>query len=258
MFGGGMTRMVKILILVNVGAFLLQVASGWKLNMIFGLSSRHVFHDLMIWQFLTYMFLHGGVWHLAINMFMLWMFGKELESLWGEKSFLRYYLICGIGGGVVTYLYTMRSPVVTIGASGAIFGILVAYAVIYPEQMITLLIFFVIPVTVKAKHLVMIFAGMELMYCISGTADGIGHFAHLGGGVVGYIYLRMWRRFSHYNGGYRETIPSWLKEPFGKWKQNRADVLEKEVDRILGKISDKGIQSLSLREKITLLKKANK
>lgn len=256
--GGGTTRMVKTLILINIGVFLLQIASGWKLNLIFGLSSRHVFREFMVWQFLTHMFLHGGVWHLAINMFMLWMFGRELESIWGEKGFLRYYLVCGIGGGVATYLFTMNSPVITIGASGAIFGILVAYAVIYPDRMITLLLFFFLPLTIKAKHLVMIFAGIELLQCISGAADGIGHFAHLGGGVVGYIYLKMWRKFSYYGVDYKETFLSWFRKPFIIRKQNRAVILEKEVDRILDKISKQGFQSLSWREKIILRRRAKK
>ncbi len=260
-----MTRTIKTLILINIGVYLLEIAAGRAasggnlLVEIFGLSSHThiqktdgVSHEFLIWQFFTYMFLHGGVWHLAFNMFILWMFGRQLEDLWGQKAFLRYYLTCGIGAGVATYFFTMGSDVVTIGASGAIFGVLVAYAVIYPEQLITLLLFFILPITLKAKHLVMIIAGWELLHCISGTVDGIGHFAHVGGAAVGYIYLKMWRKASHYDVSYRETFLSRLGDAFSRWRQGRADVSEKEVDRILDKISRHGFQSLSWREKVTL------
>jgi membrane associated rhomboid family serine protease len=204
------------------------------------------------------MFLHGGVWHLALNMFILWMFGRELEGIWGEKGFLHYYLTCGIGAGIVTCFSTMGSLDITIGASGAIFGILVAYAVIYPERPITLLLFFVLPITMKTKHLVMGFAALEFLHCISYTPDGIGHFAHLGGGVVGYFYLRMWKRRSFYSTGYGETILSRVREMLQKRKQKQAGDLEGEVDRILDKISKTGLQSLSRREKNLLRKKSTK
>ncbi len=263
--GGGMTRTIKTLMIINVAVFLLQIASGWKLNEFLGLCSDkyirgkdHLFPVFLIWQIFTYMFLHGGVLHLAFNMFLLWMFGRELESLWGEKAFLRYYLICGVGAGVVTYFFTLGSSVITIGASGAVFGVLVAYAVIYPEQLITLLLFFIIPITLKAKHLVMIFAGIELLHCISGTNDGVGHFAHVGGAAVGYLYLKMWRKASFYDVGSRENLLSRFTEPFRRWKQYRAEVLEKEVDRILGKISKQGIESLTRREKIILRRRSRK
>lgn len=256
--GGGITKTVKTLIFVNVAAFLLQAASGGRLSGYLGLSSMHVFHNLFLWQLVTYMFLHGGVWHLALNMFILWMFGRELEGIWGEKGFLRYYLTCGIGAGIVTYFFTMGAPVITIGASGAIFGILVAYAVIYPERPITLLLFFVLPVTLKAKHLVMGLAALEFLHCASGTPDGVGHFAHLGGAVIGYLYLRMWRRRSFYSTSYGKTILSRVGELLQRQKQKQADDLESEVDRILDKISRTGLQSLSRREKNLLHKKSAK
>jgi len=257
-FGGSMPKVIKTLILINIGVFLLQIASGWKVSPIFGLSSQHVFGNLMIWQLFTYMFLHGGVLHLVFNMFILWMFGRELEEMWGEKGFLRYYLTCGIGAGIVTCLFTLGSPIITIGASGAVFGILIAYAVIYPERPITLLIFFIIPVTLKAKHLVTILIGMEFLFCIAGTADGIGHFAHIGGAVIGYVYLKIWKRSSSYDYGYKESFFSRLGEALEKWKQKNANVSEEEVDRILDKISKNGIKSLSWRERLTLRKRAKK
>ena len=260
---GSTPKIVKTLIFINIGAFLLQLASGGGLDKVFGLCSHKYLQQVsnaspifLIWQFFTYMFLHGGVWHLAINMFILWMFGKELEVMWGEKNFLRYYLACGVGGGIITYLFTMNSMVITIGASGAIFGILVAYAVIFPERSVTLLLFFFFPITMKAKHLVMIFAGIELLQCISGAQDGIGHFAHLGGALIGYIYLKIWRRSSYYSSGYGEGITSWLRKHLQRWNQKQEDNFEKEVDRILAKISKTGMQSLSRRERNMLRKKS--
>lgn len=260
---GSTPRIVKILIFINIGIFLLQIASGGKIDKIFGLCSHKYLQQannaspvFLIWQFFTYMFLHGGVLHLAFNMLILWMFGKELEVMWGEKNFLRYYLACGVGGGIITYLFTMNSMVITIGASGAIFGILVAYAVIFPERYITLLLFFFIPITMKAKHLVMALAGMEFLFCISGAQDGIGHFAHIGGALIGYVYLKIWRRSSYYGSGYGEGITSWWREHRKRWNQKQEYILEKEVDRILAKVSKTGMQSLSRRERDILHKKS--
>ncbi len=265
LLGGGMTRTIKTLILINIGVFLLQIASGGKLSQVFGLCSHRymqeaddIFPVFLIWQFFTYMFLHGDPWHLFFNMFILWMFGRQLESLWGEKPFLRYYLICGIGAGIANYLFTMGSLAITIGASGAIFGILVAFAVIYPEQLITVFILIFPLPPMKAKHVVLIFAGLELLFGVSGTMPGIAHFAHLGGAAVGYIYLKMWRKASHYDVGHRETFLSRLGEVFSRWRQRRADLSEREVDRILDKISTHGLQDLSWREKTILRRRSKK
>lgn len=260
MIGGGMTRMVKTLILVNVAVFVLQMASGGRLDVYLGLNSVLVFRHLFLWQFLTYMFLHSvhNLFHILINMYILWMFGRELESIWGEKAFLRFYLTCGIGAGIISSLFTMGSPTMTIGASGAIFGILVAYAVVYPERLITVFILIFPLPPMKAKHVVMIFAGMELLFGVSGTAPGIAHFAHLGGGVIGFIYLKVWKRRSLYGVDYRESFLSRLRESFNRWKQNQDVILEQEVDKILEKVSKSGIKSLSRREKSILRRKSMK
>lgn len=268
--GGGMTRMVKILILVNIGVFVLQMASGGILDVYLGLSSVDAFRksgafrqpqiQFLPWQFVTYMFLHSirNLLHLVFNMFMLWMFGRELESLWGEKAFLRFYLTCGVGAGIASYLATFGDPVITIGASGAIFGILVAYAVIFPERLITVFILIFPLPPMKAKHVVMIFAGLELLFGVSGAAPGIAHFAHLGGGLVGYIYLKMWRKRSFYGGEYRESILARFGEVLRRWSQKQDEGLDREVDKILAKISKTGVSSLTRREKSILDKKSKK
>lgn len=139
------------------------------------------------WQLVTYMFLHGGFWHLLLNMFALWMFGVELENTWGPKRFITYYFICGIGAGLcnllIAPLFTSVGP--TVGASGAIYGILVAFGYLFPNR--SIFIYGLIPV--KAKYLVIIYMLIELLSVAGGSNTGIAHAAHLGGGVVGLIYL---------------------------------------------------------------------
>ncbi|MBK8552512.1 MAG: rhomboid family intramembrane serine protease [Ignavibacteria bacterium] len=139
------------------------------------------------WQLITYMFLHGDFFHLFFNMLMLWMFGAELENTWGQKRFLTYYFVCGIGAGLCNLLIApMFGPVgPTVGASGSIYGILVAFGYLFPNREIY--VYFLIPV--KAKYLVIIFMIIELFSAGGGRNDGIAHFAHLGGGIIGFIYL---------------------------------------------------------------------
>jgi len=264
-FGGGvLTPMVKRLIIANVAVFVFQLMLGGTASRrfieLFGLVPVFAVRKLMFWQFFTYMFLHGGFWHILFNMFVLWMFGGDLERKWGEKQFLRYYLITGIGAGFIYYLSALNSSIPTIGASGAIFGILVAFGMTFPERIVTLLIFFVFPVSMKAKHLVMLFAALEFfLYLSPGSTVGVARFAHLGGMLVGYLYLKTGRR------GYGE-LPglSDLSFRISQWrirqraKQREAREKEEDIDAILDKISRRGVGSLTLRERRTLQRKSKK
>lgn len=207
---GGLPPVLKNLLIANVAVFMLQIAGGAGFNRLFGLYSPEVIGKFHLWQFVTYMFLHGNVFHIGINMFLLFMFGRELEQLWGGKGFLRYYLFCGTGAGIVTYFFTMGTNILTIGASGAVFGILVAYAVIYPDRQITLFLFFVLPLQLKAKHLVMILGFLEFLHVLAGTEDGIGHYAHLGGAVLGFIYLKVWRDITYHGPDPGNLLRVWL------------------------------------------------
>jgi membrane associated rhomboid family serine protease len=135
------------------------------------------------------MFLHGGFFHLAINMYILWMFGRELEYLWGTKEFYKYYFICGIGAALVYSLFNMNSLTPVVGASGAVFGILLAFGVTFPR---TKLIMFPLLIPIDAKYAVWIFGAIEFLYLFEGGGN-VAHLAHLGGLAVGYIYLR-WKR----------------------------------------------------------------
>ena len=163
------------------------------------------------YQIFTYMFLHGGISHLFFNMFALWMFGRQLEYELGSQRFFTYYMVCGVGaallqmgvgyaeyqhavaaGGMQGAMHLLYVP--TVGASGAVFGLLLAFGVLHPNNVIMLIF---PPIALKAKWFVLIFAGIELLTGITGTGGGIAHFAHLGGLIFGYILIRVWKKRGH-------------------------------------------------------------
>ena len=142
------------------------------------------------WQLLTYMFMHANIDHIFFNMFALWMFGYILENYWGTRRFLIYYLLCGIGAGVANLLLAgLIGAHPTIGASGAVYGILLAFGMMFPNERIYL--YFLVPI--KAKWFVIGYALIELVDGILFTTDGVAHFAHLGGMLTGFIILMLWR-----------------------------------------------------------------
>ncbi len=256
-FGGfniSLSPVVKWIIGINIGVFLFQNASPNSLSLIFGLVPYSIIHNLTIWQFVTYMFMHGDFWHLFWNMLILLMLGPRLEYYWGKNEFIKYYMITGIGAGLVNVLFLWNSGIPTIGASGAIYGILAAYALLFPEQ--TFYIYFLFPV--KARTLVIFLGGMTLFLAFGSSGGGIAHFAHLGGLVIGYLYLR-------YN--FRKKLkPVNVLKFYQNYKQEKKfkheekqkvqeEDLRQAVDRILDKINKGGIDSLTDREK-ELLKKA--
>lgn len=173
--------------------------------------SQAKFH---IWQPLTYMFMHGGFSHLFFNMFSLWMFGRTLELELGAKRFLTYYIVCGVGAalfqmgvaqidlahleiGSRAWIQYMATP--TVGASGAIFGLLLAFGLLHPNAMISLIF---PPITLKAKWFVVIYGALELLLGVSGTMDNVAHFAHLGGMFWGWLLLLWWRHQARKNNNY--------------------------------------------------------
>jgi membrane associated rhomboid family serine protease len=193
--GGRITPGIKGLIIANVCVFVLQEVAALfgnaDIELIFGLTPAAVLGHFYIWQLVTYMFLHSPTWlgHLLLNMLMLWMFGTEIERVWGTRAFVRYYFVCGIGAGIVTCLFWPFMNVTTIGASGAVFGVMLAYAWLYPERQIIL--WFIFPM--RAISFVLICAAIEMVSLLS-LPDGVAHFAHLGGMLFGYLYLkRVWR-----------------------------------------------------------------
>jgi membrane associated rhomboid family serine protease len=185
---------LKNLIIINVLVFIAQLT----LDPIMGLTNKLALwpigsEEFRPYQIATHMFTHGFFFHIFFNMFALWMFGKELENYWGPKRFLFFYLVCGVGAAVahlgVQYLTGSGAPAV--GASGAVMGVLVAYAYLFPN---TQLIIFPIPVPVKAKWAVMGYVAIDLFSGVSGRGDNVAHFAHLGGALTGFILVLIWNK----------------------------------------------------------------
>lgn len=189
-FGPELTPIVKLLMIANgsifVITYLLAALADIYVVAWLGLRPYDVTHSLRIWQLGTYMFLHGGFFHILFNMFALWMFGSDLEKSWGSDKFLFYYFLTGIGAGLCDVLVHPSADSVTIGASGAVYGLLLAFGMTYPDRPI--LIYFVIPI--KAKYFVMIIGGIAFLSAVGSSGSGISHIAHLGGMIFGYLYLR--------------------------------------------------------------------
>lgn len=246
---GGITKAVKYLLLINVGVFFLEFLWRPELIHLFGLTPALVKKGF-IWQPFTYMFLHGGLFHILFNMFALWMFGCEIERTWGTREFVKYYFITGLGAGFFTFILSFNSNIPTIGASGAIFGILVAFALMFPDRLIYL--YFLIPI--KAKYLVAFFAVLEFMASFRYTSDGIGHFAHLGGMIVGYVYIKAdfripsFFRLSTYVERVKDFKHRRRMKAIDK-KREREQRLMERVDQILDKINQVGYHNLTREEK---------
>ncbi len=189
-FGGPLTRVVKRIIIINAAVFVLQLiarmARSSALLANFGLIPWSVTHDLAVWQFFTYMFLHGGFFHILFNMFALFMFGCDLERRWGSRRFLNYYLITGVGAGICSWIVGVNSQAVIIGASGAIYGVLLAYGLLYPNRIVYIYLLF----PVKVKWLVLFMGVIAFFSSVTGGEPGVAHIAHLGGMLVGLAMLK--------------------------------------------------------------------
>ncbi|MCG8374094.1 MAG: rhomboid family intramembrane serine protease [Balneolales bacterium] len=141
------------------------------------------------WQLVTYMFLHADLSHILFNLIALWIFGQAIENLWGTKRFIIYYLLTGIGAAII-HMVMGGYFTYTIGASGAVFGILLAFGMMFPDRYIVLLI---PPIPIKAKYFVGMYGAFELLSGLTRADSGVAHFAHLGGLVVGYILIKVWK-----------------------------------------------------------------
>ena len=224
-FGPGLlSPAIKMLIIANVVVFVATPVFGGALIGTLGFRPVDAVGSLQLWQFATYMFLHGGFGHILFNMLALWMFGTELERLWGSRFFLRYYVVCGVGAALTTVVFTMLPVSVadqlwvttTIGASGPVYGVLLAFGLYFPNRPI--LIYFIFPI--PAKYLVMIMGGIALMASMSGGGGGVAHTTHLGGLVVGYLYLK---RLSVTRGRMgRVRAVAEIKYRYLRWRLDRA------------------------------------
>ncbi len=209
------------------------------------------------WTFLTYMFLHVGLLHLAFNLLMLFFFGPAVEERMGGSGFIRYYTVCGLGGAIFSFLIALFVPVAPfVGASGAVFGVALAFALNWPDAPIFV---FPLPVPIPAKWLVIVLATIDVALAISGARDGVAHLAHLGGFLFGFLYLRaggLWSRPATRLTERRSLAPmlSSKRGSQGSKDGNQGSSLEDrnrsaEVDRLLDKISASGIDSLTAEER---------
>ena len=245
------TDAIRTLVLVNVVVYILQSLSGKEdlFFRLFGLVPSSFLSELMIWQPFTYMFFHApfyssvGISHILLNMLGLWVFGRELEQAWGKNNFLKYYFVTGIGSGLVTFLFQINSDSPVIGASGAVYGVLLAYGLSYPNRM--LYIWGIIPV--KSLWLVIIM-GAIAFFGLLGNADGISHVTHISGMVIGYFMLnKKWR--------WRELLFKIRKKTIEFQVQRHEEkvakkiMLKKDIDLILDKIQKEGFTSLTSKEK---------
>ena len=293
--------MTKNLLAINVLAFLATWVferSGLDLNALFGL---HFFmaSDFHIYQFLTYMFLHGGFTHILFNMFALWMFGSVIERVWGSKKFIFYYIVCGVGAGImqeiVQYVnYSVQGLAaydyvsiggqrmemslflnqwMTIGASGAVYGILLAFGMIFPNERLFIIPF---PFPIKAKWLIVGYIAIEVFSALGMPGDGVAHMAHLGGMLFGFLLIKYWQkhpdssqRFGRSSGmeffdnmkrkyenhrqhqrqsGSYESTSDPRRETDEEYNM-RQKQRQEEIDAILDKIRKSGYDSLTKEEK---------
>ena len=285
---------IKNLLIINGVVFFLQTVfdnivfngiPGWyvinqwfALNPISGIDATGSSFNFQVWQLITYQFMHGGFGHILFNMFALWMFGMEIENTWGSKKFLVFYLTCGVVAGLFQlFLPPLIGGVAapTIGASGAIYGVLAAFALLFPNRYIYL--YFFIPV--KAKYLIAFLILMQIML-VDDVTGGVAHLAHLGGALAGFIFILLdpsihaeIKNFfgSTYSSKRNPFNPFGnLRNPFTSKKDQIEDaeyyeinnkeekITQEEIDRILDKISQSGYQNLTEREKRILFEASKK
>ncbi len=252
-FNYQLTPWAKKLIIANVVAFVLTMLIGADIALDwFAFQPRRVL--VRPWGALTYMFLHGGFWHLAINMLVLFFFGPALEARWGAREFIKYYLICGMGGVALSFLFASHN---IIGASAAVYGLMLAFAMVWPTAPIY--VWGIFPV--QAKWLVGFLFFLTFMSAFGGAGGGVAHFAHLGGLVTGFIYLKSdWKaseklqKFTNAARGARRLaiVPSEDAASASASKPRRADSSREDdkatldaVDEVLDKISAEGMSSLT-------------
>ncbi|HEU0202404.1 MAG TPA: rhomboid family intramembrane serine protease [Burkholderiaceae bacterium] len=190
-----MSPVTHTLLAINFAVFALQILVGGPIETPFALWPLD--HGFLPWQIVTSAFLHAGLLHIATNMFGLWMFGREVEYAVGSNRFLWLYLLSVVAASVTQLVVTTLTGSIypTVGASGGLFGVLAAFAMLFPRRIIMLLI---PPIPLPARVFVLLYAALELYFGVTETQAGIAHFAHLGGLVGGYFVVRRWRRPRHY------------------------------------------------------------
>lgn len=269
---GSITPAVRFLLISTCIIFFLQElnqrAGGTLLTLSLSLSMDGM-KKMQLWQPLTYMFVHGGFWHLLLNMLGLFFFGPDTERELGTKHFILLYLTCGILGGLGWLLFNGAHGGYCLGASGAIFGVLGAFAALFPERRITLLIFFILPVTLKARTMAIGLGILTVVSMIS-MPGYIAYTAHLLGGLAGYGYIIF--VLKHKRPGANFNLRRWLNNILWHWQRRKFKVISsppsardaendftpEDVDRILDKIAREGIHSLTQAEREIMEKASRK
>ena len=285
MFGGFsfFPPVIKMLLIINSAVFVLYYFLGSftldsvPLRLVFDyyLGLMPLGHGFYPWQLLTYQFMHANFMHLLFNMvFGLWMFGMEVENTWGSKKFLTFYLLCGVAAGIsqlilAPILEPAQTMGPTVGASGAVFGVLIAFGMMFPDRYIFL--YFLLPI--KAKYFVMILIALGVL-SVGGT-DNVANLAHLGGALAGYLYMlydvkgfKLRAKMRSMPGvfaprekqespAYRDVVDAKVFDIRDAKKDDRS-ILQKRIDEILDKISQSGYQSLTEEEKRILFEASKK
>ncbi len=262
----GMTPWVRRLIVANLIVFLLQMTifvNPWFVTT-FGFTPLDAW--ARPWTFGTYMFLHANVLHLAVNMLGLFVFGTPVEERMGGAPFLAYYVLCGLGGACASLLLTQLTVVpVVVGASAGVYGVLLAFAWAWPDQPISV---FPLPEPIAAKWLVTFYVAISLLPALLRGSDGVAHLAHLGGFATGFLYLKGadWRLARAEREVRRAAEPSVLVHPgrtarasaAPKPRRPERQPAQAEIDRVLDKISARGIESLTPAERKFLAEMSRK
>ena len=282
---------IKNLLIINAVVYFIQLifgevmiggTPGWYvLNKWFALNPFADGYNFQIWQLITYQFMHGGFSHILFNMFALWMFGMEIENMWGSKKFLYYYLLCGVAAGLLQLFIPPllgTAAAVTIGASGAVYGVLIAFGMVFPNRHIYL--YFLVPV--RAKYLIGFLIILEFLL-IDSAGSNVAHLAHLGGALCGFLYIMFDKKIDapikQTLMGYRDSSSGGnFKNPFenigDKFRKRgesveeakyydmqdkeESDISQEQIDKILDKISQSGYQNLSEKEKKILFEASKK
>lgn len=258
-FGYGLTPWVKNLIIANAAVFIVDYMMRGLLAAYMAFIPARVL--LAPWTLITYMFAHGDFWHLFWNMLILFFFGPPLEGVWGSRQFLKYYILCGLGGAALSFVFAFASPI--IGASAAVYGVMLAFALNWPDSPIY--IWGILPV--KSKYLVMVLAVFSFMSMFGGGGN-IAHAAHLGGFAAGFLYLRLSGPGGALGGLRRimnrrrmrvvstddvpQARPAERETPRRPRAARGAGEEEKlldELDRVLEKITTEGMSSLTPQER---------
>jgi membrane associated rhomboid family serine protease len=245
-----LTPAMKALLIANFAVFVLSRLPGvdtLNFELTFGLIPSQVFAHGKLWQLITYSFLHGGLIHIGVNMFMLWTFGTVVAHRWGDRDFLIYYFVCVLGGALASWLSHPHGMAPTIGASAGVIGVLLGFAMMYPDSEVMLPIL----IRMRMKTFMLCVVGLEAFLAVVPLETGVAHFAHLGGVAAGWIYLKQDWRLSAFSRKLKAQRAR-VKMTQNSHREQRRQAHSAEVDRILEKISSEGIESLTEAERNVL------